>query len=102
MEKIGLENITDNVLYLLSNKMNGLTSEVQTALKVLSCFGIKVNGNIVTYLNSTSVYSGIITGIEEARSGGFISMTGDSCYSFAHDKVREAAYSLVPDDEKHE
>eukprot|EP00985_Skeletonema_marinoi_P021582 scaffold13325_cov112-Skeletonema_marinoi.AAC.1 len=102
-EKIGLENTTDNVLYLLSSKMNGLTNEVQTVLKVLSCFGIKVNGNIITYLNSTSQYCDIIVGIEEARSSGFISLTGEpSCYSFAHDKVREAAYSLVPSDEKHE
>lgn len=83
--------------------MNGLTNEVQTALKVLSSFGIKVNKNVITYLNSTRQFSDIIVGIEEARLSGFISKTGEpSCYSFAHDKFREAAYSLVPHDEKHE
>jgi len=98
-----LENITDNVLYLLSSKMNVLSTEVQMALKVISSFGIKVDEKIVHYLSCTDEYSNIMTGIEEAKLSGFITKAGEpSCYSFSHDKVREAAYGLISDDEKHE
>ena len=97
-----MENITDNVLYLLSSKMDVLSTEVQMALKVISSFGIKVDEKIVHYLSRTDEYYNIMTGIEEAKLSGFITTAGEpSCYSFSHDKVREAAYGLISDDEKH-
>ena len=96
-----MENITDNVLYLLSSKMNVLSTEVQMALKVISSFGMKINETIIMRLSSTNEYSDIMSGIEEAKLSGFISKAGEpSCYSFSHDKVREAAYGLISD--KHE
>ena len=84
--------------------MNGLKKEVQMALKVLSSFGIKVSENVITYLNSTDEYSNIVTCIEEAKLSGFISKLEEpsSCYAFVHDKVREAAYNLISDDEREE
>jgi len=97
-----LENITDNVFFLLSRKMNVLSTEVQMALRGLSSFGIKVDEKIVHYLSCTEEYSGIMTGIEEAKSSGYISKIEEPycCYAFVHDKVREAAYGLISDDER--
>ena len=37
------EEITDNVLHLLSSKMNSLSDDVQMVLKVLACFGISTH-----------------------------------------------------------
>lgn len=80
-----------------------MTTEVQMALKVLSSFGIEVNENILTYLSSTSQFSDILSGVEVLISDGFVSRVGNrTSLAFAHNKIKEAAYRLIPDDEKDE
>ena len=102
-DKIKHEQITNNVLCLLSDKMCRMTTEVQMALKVLSSFGIEVNENILTYLSSTSQFSDILSGVEVLISDGFVSRVGNrTSLAFAHNKIKEAAYRLIPDDEKDE
>lgn len=98
---IRLEKITNNVLFLLANKMSKMRMEVQMALKVLSSFGIKVNEKIIASLNNSSQFPNILSGVEEAISDGFVSRVEEPlCFAFVHDKVREAAYSLIPEDAK--
>lgn len=84
------ENITDNVLYLLSMKMTSLPDNVQIALKVVSSFGIKIDISIVHYLGSTSQYSNLGDWINQAVDEGMLQKIG-SQFKFVHDKVMEAA-----------
>jgi hypothetical protein len=80
-------DITGNVLYLLSSKMSGLSENIQMALKVASCFGMKIKVSIVQFLNSNSENSGIENGMEQGIKEGFMIKVGTSEFKFVHDKV---------------
>ncbi|KAL7520779.1 hypothetical protein ACHAWX_005490, partial [Stephanocyclus meneghinianus] len=64
--KVSDENITDNVLYLLSNKINGLSESTQTALQCASCFGIKVDKSIAQKLSGNSKYINLPAALDDA------------------------------------
>ena len=99
---IRAEDITDNVLHLLSTKMNGLSEDVQTVLKVMACFGSSTNESAIGYLSKSAEYAGVQNGLEGALRDGFIVKNGDGegSLQFAHDKVREAAYNIIPESDK--
>jgi predicted ATPase len=101
-DNVSSMDVTGNVLHLLSSKMSGLSEHTQLALKVAACFGIKLNGSVVSYLCTSSEYSTISDGLGEAVREGFMMKVGSSDFKFSHDKVREAAYSLIPDSEKNQ
>ena len=55
---------------------------------------------MIGYLNESAEYAGVRNGLEGALSDGFIVKDGEGCLQFVHDKVREAAYNLIPDSDK--
>ena len=94
------EEITDNVLHLLSSKMNGLSCDVQMLLKAMACFGTCTNESVIDYLSESAEYSGVRDGLKRAVSDGFVESHREGSFKFVHDKVREAAYNLIPESEK--
>ena len=90
-ECISSMDITGNVLCLLSSKMSSLSENAQLALKVASCFGIKIKEAIANYLHLNSEYSGMIDGMGHVVKEGFmikVGKVGSSEFKFSHDKIR--------------
>jgi predicted ATPase len=99
-DMIRAEEITDNVLHLLSSKMNGLSDDVQTLMKVMACFGTSTNESVIGYLSESLEYAGFRDWLDRAIGDGYIEKDGEGNFKFVHDKVREAAYNLIPDMDK--
>ena len=97
---IRAEEITGNVLHLLSSKMNQLPKDMQLLLKVMACFGTSTKESVIDYLTESPEYSDFRNGLEGVISDGFVEVYAEGCIKFVHDKVREAAYNLIPDRDK--
>eukprot|EP00804_Cyclotella_cryptica_P018958 CCRYP_006467-RB/>CCRYP_006467-RB protein AED:0.02 eAED:0.02 QI:225/1/1/1/0.66/0.5/4/29/1413 len=101
LNQIKAENITDNVLHLLTKKLSHLSDAHQAALKVVSCFGSIISIDIVRKLSSTSKYNTLQRTLDDTLVKEGLMDFDVTSYRFVHDKVREAAYGLIVDKEQY-
>ena len=99
-DEIRAEDITDNVMHLLYNKFCGLSDDIQLLLKVMACFGTCTKESVIDYLSETTKYASLRGGLMRAVDGGFVEKNLEGHFKFVHDKVREAAYNLIPASDK--
>ena len=67
---------------------------MKTALKLASCFGLKVDASIVHELSRIDNYSTLLEDLNNLVQDGLID-ADTSSFRFVHDKVREAAYEMI-------
>jgi predicted ATPase/GAF domain-containing protein len=114
--------VTDNVVDLMLGKLHRLAQPTQRALQLAACIGHRFDLGTLSIIDGKSPADTAADLWEALREGLVVPLDGDYrlldvsggaasgseaidfeiSYGFLHDRVREAAYALIPDDQKEE
>jgi len=114
LEKIITKSITDNVVELMVGKIQRLSEAAQKVLTLAACVGNQFDLQTLSIINETSqkktanklwdaIQTGLILPVGEDYK--FLQTDQDAndlkiTYKFAHDRIQQAAYSLIHPDDK--
>ncbi|MCC5604101.1 trifunctional serine/threonine-protein kinase/ATP-binding protein/sensor histidine kinase [Nostoc favosum] len=121
LNKIQEQAITDNVVDLMVNKIQRLSEPTQQVLQLAACVGNRFNLEILAVVNEKSASATAIDLWSALRAGLILPLSDtykipqllnqselatycDTAiqvdYKFLHDRVQQAAYSLIPIDQQ--
>jgi PAS domain S-box-containing protein len=105
IEQIQAKNITDNVVVLTTNKLIKLPESIKQILQLAACVGNEFDLDTLSIIYGTparELFSDLVTAVQT----GLILPTSEldenlliQNYKFLHDRVQQAAYTLI--DESH-
>ncbi|XZN90687.1 MAG: AAA family ATPase [Microcoleus sp.] len=114
LEQIITRNITDNVVEFMADKIQTLSESAQKVLRLAACIGNQFDLQTLSIINETSqkaaanelwdaIQSGLILPLGDGYK--FLKTNRDAndlniTYKFAHDRIQQAAYSLIPPADK--
>ncbi len=101
-EAIERAGITDNVVALLTRRLERLSPELQRALQTAACVGDRFDAELLAHLLGQEAETVSALLAEAAREGLVVheGERGQEAYAFVHDRVQQAAYEALTAEER--
>jgi len=106
IEQIVAQEITDNVIDMLADKISRLPEQTSQLLQLASCIGNRFDLSLLVMIydhDRNQTYSVLHTALSEGliqpldENYKYLETTKETSFKFSHDKIQQAAYAFVDD-----